>query len=192
MRGRAWFVEAMFYLVATLVLAALVHFATILILPLVAERDAYSRLAAMGPVGATIALPPAGPAERELSQQDPAVASAFCRFDLTNGPTRVRAPIGRAGFVSLSFHSRRGAVFYALTDRAATHGRMEAVIVTAAQLRALVAQDDEDDPSEDLRIVSPTLDGFVLTRAFSELPSLYPQAAAQAATLACAPEPPPK
>jgi uncharacterized membrane protein len=187
-----WLGEAAFYLVAASMLAALVHFAVILILPLVAERDAYSRLAAMGPVGATVALPQAGPAERGLSYQDPAVASAFCRFDLTNGPARVRASIGRSGFASLSFHSRRGAVFYALTDRAATHGRMEAVIVTASQLRALVAQDDEDNPSEDLRIVSPTVDGFVLTRVFSELPSLYPQAAAEAASLRCAPEPAPK
>jgi uncharacterized membrane protein len=117
------------------------------------------------------------------------VASAFCRYDLSNGPVRVRAPVGRAGFAALSFHSRRGAAFYALTDRGATHGRMEAVIATAAQKRALVAEDDEDDPSEDLRIVSPTLDGFVLIRVFSPLPSLYPQAAADAAALACAPEP---
>ena len=90
---------------------------------------------------------------------------------------RVKAPVGRAGFASLSFHSRRGAVFYALTDRAATHGRMEAVIVTPAQLRVLVAHDDEDDPSQDLRVVSPTAEGFVIMRAFSELPSLYAAAA---------------
>src|SRR5580704_18044510 len=114
MRRFEWLAEMAFYLVAAAMLAALVHFAAILILPLVAERDAFSRLAAMGPVGATIALPQAGPAERGFSYQDPAVASAFCRFDLSNGPTRVRAPIGRAGFAALSFHSRRGAVFYAL------------------------------------------------------------------------------
>jgi uncharacterized membrane protein len=189
---RAWIAEAAFYLVAVLVLAALVHFAAILLLPLVAEQDAYSRLAAMGPAGATLGLPQTGPNYRGFGYEDPAVASAFCRFDLTNGPIRVRAPTGRAGFASLSFHSRRGAVFYALTDRAAVHDRMEAVIVTASQLRALVAKDDEDNPSEDLRIVSPTLEGFVLTRVLSELPSLYGQAATQAAALGCAPEPPPK
>ena len=79
-------------------------------------------------------------------------------------------------------------MFYALTDRAATHGVMEAVIVTPAQLRALVAADDEDNPSEDLRIVSPTEQGFVLARVFSEAPSLYPSAQGQA-LLAAAIEP---
>jgi uncharacterized membrane protein len=186
---RAIATQAAFLLVAALMVGALVHFVLILTVPLVAERDAYARLAAMGPVDATIALPPAGPAEHTFRYEDPAVASAFCRFDLTQGPIRVSEPIGRAGFASLSFHSRRGAVFYALTDRAATHGRMEAVLVTAAQLRALVAKDDEDNPSEDLRVVSPTSEGFVLTRAFSETPSLYPRAAEQAKSLACVAEP---
>lgn len=192
MRGRAWLGEAAFYLLAAAMLGALVHFMAILILPLVAERDAYSRLAAIGAVGTTIALPTAEPTNRGLPYQDPAVATAFCRYDLADGPIRVREPIGRAGFASLSFHSRRGVVFYALTDRAATHGLMDAVIVTGAQLRALVARDDEDNPSEDLRIVSPTADGFVMTRVFSELPSLYPAATVEAQTLACTPEPLPK
>ena len=98
------------------------------------------------------------------------------------------ALFGRGAFASLSFHSRRGAVFYALGDKAATHGKMEALIVTAAQLRALVAQDDEDNPNEDLRIVSPTAQGFVLQRVFSEAPDLLPEARLQAGKLECAPE----
>ena len=101
---------------------------------------------------------------------------------------RVKAPVGRAGFASLSFHSRRGAVFYALTDRAATHGLMEAVIVTPAQLRVLVAHDDEDDPSQDLRVASPTAEGFVVMRAFGELPSLYGAAADEVKGLNCTSE----
>jgi hypothetical protein len=69
---------------------------------------------------------------------------------------------------------------------------MEAVIVTPKQLRTLIAQEDEDNPSEDLRIGSPTEEGFVLNRVFSELPGLYPAAEDQAKALSCAPEPPSK
>jgi uncharacterized membrane protein len=83
-------------------------------------------------------------------------------------------------------------VLYALTDRAATHGLMEAVVVTPSQLRELIAHDDEDDPSQDLRIVSTTNEGFVLARVFSELPSLYDAAEKQAESMSCAPEPMPK
>jgi uncharacterized membrane protein len=180
------------FVAATLVVAALVHFCIVLVIPTVAARDAYARLAELGPPGVTTPLPRAAPSERRFPWDDPALAGAFCRFDLSNGPVRVKAPTGRAGFASLSFHTRHGAVFYALTDRAATHGRMEAVIATPAQLRTLVAHDDEDDPSQDLRVVSPTNEGFVVFRAFSELPSLYTAAMEEAQTMTCAPEPPPQ
>lgn len=180
------------FLAAVLVVAALVHFIVILIIPVVATRDAFARLEDLGPVNATIALARASPTEQLLPYADPALATAFCRFDLSAGPERVKAPVGRAGFASLSFHTRRGAVVYALTDRAATHGLMEAIVVTPAQLRVLVAHDDEDNPSQDLRIVSPTTEGFVAMRAFSELPSLYAAAEDQVKSLSCAPEALPK
>ena len=192
MNPRAALADAVFYFAAALILGALVHFALVLSIPLVATHDAYDRLTGIGPLDSTLAVPRAGPRERLLAYADPAVASALCFFDLKQGPIRVRAPLGRAGFASLSFHSRRGAVFYALTDRAATHGMMETLIATPKQLRALIAQDDEDNPSQDLRIASPTLQGFVLARIFSELPSLYSEAEAQAKLLSCAPEPPAK
>ena len=180
------------FLAAVAIVGALVHFIVILVIPIVATRDAYARLQDLGPVGVTIALARPSPTERRFPYADPALASAFCRFDLSAGPVRVKAPVGRAGFASLSFHTRRGAVFYALTDKAATHGLMEAVIVTPSQLRTLVAHDDEDNPSQDLRIVSATIEGFVLIRAFSELPSLYAAAEAEAKSLSCASEPTPK
>jgi uncharacterized membrane protein len=180
------------YIIAALIIGALVHFAIVLTIPLLATRDAYARLADMGPALATLPLPLADEAGKAIPYSDAAVASAFCRFDLTKGPVRVKAPIGRAGFSSLSFHSRRGEAFYAFTDRAATHGFMEAVIVTPKQLRALIAQEDEDNPSEDLRVASPTVEGFVLNRVFSELPGLYSAAEEQAKALSCAPGPPAK
>ena len=192
MRPRARIAEAAMYLLGTLILAALVHFVTLLMIPLAAGRDAYARVAELGPAPGPYPLPDVSPTQRRFPFSDPAVAGAVCRFDLTAGPARVRIPLGRGGFASLSFHSRRGAVFYALGDRAATHGKMEALVVTAAQLRALVAQDDEDNPSEDLRIVSPTSEGFVLARVFSELPDLLPAAQSEANGLACATEAPPK
>jgi uncharacterized membrane protein len=192
MSGRERFASAATFLAIALIVGALVHFVVILIIPVVATRDAFARLDDLGPVNATIELPEASPTERRFPYADPALASAFCRFDLASGPMRVKAPVGRAGFASLSFHTRRGAVFYALTDKAATHGLMEALIVTPAQLRTLVAHDDEDNPSQDLRVVSTTTEGFVLMRAFSELPSLYAAAEDQASGLSCAPEEMPK
>jgi len=174
------------------VLSALVHFVIVLTIPLVATRDAYASLSELAQPGETVVLPRASSGVRRFPYLDPAVATAFCRYDLRDGPVRVRAPLGRAGVTSISLHSGRGAVFYALTDRAATHGAIEAVIVTSAQLRALAAADDEDNPSQDLRIVSPTLEGYAFRRVFSESPSLYDAAQEEAKTLACVAEAPSK
>jgi uncharacterized membrane protein len=171
------------------VIAALTHLIVLLIIPAFAEHDAYARVETMGAPFKTVALPPASPKARDFPYADPAISAAVCLFDLSAGPVRARAPLGRAGFASLSFNSRRGVVFYALTDRAANKGRMDALIVTADQLRTLAAHDDEDNPSEDLRIVSPTAKGFVVARVLSESSDVFGQAAAQASSMTCAPEP---
>jgi uncharacterized membrane protein len=183
------FARALYYAALILVIAGLTHLVSLLIVPAVAEHDAYARVEALGAPFKTIALPEASPKARALPYDDPAVAAAVCRYDLTNGPVRARAPLGRPGFSSLSFHSRRGAVFYALTDRAANKGSMDALIVTAEQLRKLIAHDDEDNPSDDLRILSPTTEGFVMARVLSQSPDDMVSAVEQASAMTCAPEP---
>ena len=170
-------------------IAILVHIVAILIIPLYATRDAFARLSQLGPINATIALAQASPRERLIPYGDPAVASAFCRFDLSSGPVRVKAPVAGAAFASLSFHTRRGSIFYAITDKAAAHGMLEALVLTEDQLRVVSAKDDEDVPVTELRVVSSTGEGFVMMRSLSEEPSLYPRAEGAARSMVCASEP---
>ena len=168
--------------------AALVHIISILIIPLYASHDAFARLSPLGPLNATILLPQPSPQARLIPYRDPAIASSFCHYDLSAGPLRVKAPADPSGFASLSFHTRRGSIFYAITDKAATHGMLEALVLNEEQLRALTARDDEDVPVTDLRIVSTTNTGFVVMRSLSEQPSLYPRAESAVRALNCANE----
>jgi uncharacterized membrane protein len=186
---RVSYARLIYYAALVATIAGLTHLLVLLTIPTVAERDAYSRVEALGPMFKSFVLPAAAPDARGFPYLDPATAVAVCRFDLGAGPVRARAPLGHADFASLSFHSRRGVAFYALTDRAASKGRMDALIVTAEQLRVLISHDDEDNPSDDLRIVSPTKTGFVMTRVLSGSPGEMPQAAEQAAAMTCAQEP---
>ncbi len=187
MRGRR-LGDAAVYVAAAAILAALVHIIVVMAVPLVAARDAYARLEPLGALNATVLLPRAGPTEKFVPYADPAVAGSFCRYDLSSGPIRVRAPVGRA-FTSISFHTRRGLVFYALTDKAATRDVIDVVLATPKDIRALAAHDDEEDPSRDLRVAAPAPEGFVAMRVFSEQPSLYPEAEDDAKRLTCEPEP---
>jgi uncharacterized membrane protein len=191
MRALSWLGTLATLIAATAILAALVHLIVVLLVPAVAERDAFARLEPLGEPNVTIVLPRAGPAERMFPYSDPAVAVAFCRFDLASGPVRITAPAGRA-FASLSFHSRRAQSFYALTDKAATEGVIEAVLATPEDIRALKAMDNEEDPSHDLRVAAPDHEGVVMFRVFSEEPSLYASAEDEAKQLTCKPEPLPR
>jgi uncharacterized membrane protein len=183
--------EAATYVAAAAILAALVHLVIVLLVPLVATHDAFARLEPLGALNETVLLPRAGPRTTLLPYADPAVATSFCRYDLSAGPLRIAAPAGRA-FASISLHTRRGLVFYALTDKAATHGIIDAVLATPEDIRALERRDDEEDPSRDLRVAAPAREGYVMMRVFSELPSLYPEAEAEATRLSCKAEPIPR
>jgi uncharacterized membrane protein len=174
--------------VGAAMVAALTHIVAILIIPLYASHDAFARLSPLGPINATVVLPQPRPEARLIPYGDPAVASAFCRFDLSAGPLRVKAPADSSGFASLSFHTRRGSIFYAITDKAATRGMLEALVLTEDQLRVLAAKDDEDTPALELRIVSPAETGFIMMRSLSEQPSLYPRAESAVRAMTCASE----
>jgi uncharacterized membrane protein len=170
--------------------AGLVHIVAILQIPRYATNDAYARLSRLGQVNETILLPEAGsPHARLFPYFDPAAAAAFCRYDLSNGPVRVKAPIARYEFSSISFHTRRGDIFYALTDRAATQNALEALVVTDKQLRVISAHDSEDETPRDLRLVSATTEGFVMMRSLSQEPSLMPEAEERVRVLKCETEP---
>lgn len=189
-RMRRTLVDVATVLLGAVLTAGLVHIVAILIIPRYATNDAFARLSRLGQVNQTILLPAAGtPQARLFPYLDPAIASAFCRYDLSNGPLRVKASIARYEFSSISFHTRRGDIFYALTDRAATQNAVEALVVTDKQLRAISAHDSEDETPRELRIVSATNEGFVMMRSFSQEPSLVPEAEERARALKCETEP---
>jgi uncharacterized membrane protein len=175
------------FLLATLcglVLALGVHLTIVLAAPSFAEKDAFSRL--RGTMSADHAELIAGPSSPNawLPKADPSMAIAACAFDLQEGPVRVSTKTG-ALFQSLSFHGRGGGVFFAVTDRAAVRGELEVVLMTRRQLDEALAAEDENEPSRDVRIVAPRLEGFVIVRVAAPFPSQRQEAEAAARAVSC-------
>lgn len=184
-RALGWFI----YFLAALVVAALVHIVTILALPHVAARDAYARLANVAQSNRFTPLPQPGPGAELLPMQDPAMVRGGCRYNVNNGPVRVRADVaGLDGLLTLSFHDRRGASFYATTDRGGLRGRIDVVLLTQNQLEALEALDDEDEPPQELRLLAPTREGFVLAGSLSLDPGDFDAARRRLSSISCAQE----
>jgi len=97
---------------------------------------------------------------------------------------RVAAKTG-SHFLSFSFHTQTGGVFFAVTDRAAVRGELEIVTLTARQLDEARASEDENEPSRDVRIVAPEQQGYVIVRVAAPTPSLRPQAEEAAKAVSC-------
>jgi len=176
------------WLMAMLIVGAIVHIVSVLALPSLAPRDAFARLEALTPLNTFAPLPPTRPGAELLPFEDSAIASGVCRYDLAAGPLRLRAQVVADRLLAFTFYSRQGQIFYAMTDRAALRGAIDVRVVTAAQLEALEARDPDDEPPQELRLTSATPVGFIMVRAFAAQPGDLPDARARAASVSCASE----
>jgi uncharacterized membrane protein len=174
------------WILSGLLLGALVHLTTIMALPRTASRDAYARLASLGPVNEFSVLPGPSPEASILPFMDPAFAVAVCRYDLAKGPLKLTVPVNQA-YTSVTFYTRYDVAYYAINDRAAGRRSIELDLMTTKQREAL--PDDEEVTAADRLIVeSPSLTGLIVARALSPEPSLMPAAEAALRTAQCKPQ----
>jgi uncharacterized membrane protein len=147
-----------------------IHLSTLLALPTMTPNSAYFRLAANLPLGEVRLLPRATPESPGLPFSDPFAFLAVCRFDLAEGPLRLRATADGDHPLSVSVRMANGAVVYSGSDNQ-THGRFNILIVTRAQADAVdEARDQMDDAAraaleaDELRLVAPQAKGFAMFR----------------------------
>lgn len=158
------------WVVAGLLLGIAVHILSVFALPRLAPEDARARLADVTTVNRVTTL--SGRSEVVLPLADPAFETAVCRYDLTAGALHVRAPV-TPHYTAIALYTSTGIAFGAINDRAATRRTLDLFVVTQAQRREL-STDEEDTAADNLILVSPTTEGFVLIRALAVQPSLGP------------------
>lgn len=171
-----------------LVLAGIVHIASVLAMHRLAPKDAFARIKAVAGLNQLMLLPRPQPGAEAVPFNDPAVVTGICRYDIRSAPFRLSASVSGDRLLSISFHDRYGRTYYALTDRAAVRGKIEAVIVSAEQKAALEAEDADDGPGPDLRLLTKHNNGFVVIRALAEQPGDYDNAVNRVSQVTCAPE----
>ena len=173
------------WLLAVLFLGGLVHFASILAMPRLAPHDAFLRLEERTALGRFVRLDPVSAQNSIAPFEDPAMALAICRYDLTLGPLHVRGRFEADQLTLLSLHDRFGDVFHSMSDRGAIKGAIDLVILTPAQLATLEAYDKEDELPSELRVSAPSPRGFVLLRAFAPQAGDRIKAQERLSSLAC-------
>jgi uncharacterized membrane protein len=175
-----------FAVLGGLVLGGIVHLVSVLALPRVATKDAYSRLTPITNVNAVAQLPAAEPRGALLPYQDPAFATAVCRYDLSFGPLKFSVPVSPA-YTSVSFYTRNEVAYYAINDRSAGRRIIELDLMTPEQ-RAELPEDEEVTAADRLIIESPTPTGLIVIKALAPEPDLMPQARASLMSATCKPQ----
>jgi uncharacterized membrane protein len=186
------FLTFLLYLFGAILVASFVHILSILLMPQIAPNNGFARLAPLGKLEQLVLLPRLAPGQQITPFADPAVAQGLCLFDLDKGVLALQGDLEADGLVTLSFRTRSGRIFYAMTDRATQHGVVDIRVVTAAQRDALEGEDEDEEPRQELRLVSPEKTGYVLISAFVPFPSAWAASETKINSITCAQEPLPQ
>ena len=173
----------LFTILGGVVLGGLVHLVSVLALPRVASKDAYSRLAQMSRVNDVAMLPLAEPRNALMPFQDPAFATAICRYDLSRGSIKLAVPVSPA-YTSVTFYTRNEVPYYAINDRSAGRKVIELDLMTAQQ-HADLPEEEDVTAADRLIIDSPTPTGLIVMKALAPEPAMMPQAQTSMASATC-------
>lgn len=176
---------ALLWGLGVLAVAGVTHIVAIFALPKVLANDSYVRIAQASKPAQLALLPQPRPGRQSIPFADPALVQAVCPFDLAQGGLRLHADVEGDRLLMLSFRSPEGQVFYSMTDLAAQQGKMDIVVLTPAQLESVEAEDDEDNPSLDLRLIAPETRGYAIVSALAARPGERAEAEERVAAVSC-------
>jgi uncharacterized membrane protein len=182
--------------------AAAVHIAVIFAIPMMAENNAWGRLAKIAELnqvarvdslrsnGATGIDPLEKPGTHDFAFIDPAFVTAGCRFSLADGPVRLVAT-GRTDFWSASIYSRPGDNLYSINDRSAVDGQFDLLVGTAEQLKEAAGVDADRDETA-IPVGIDATEGYLTLRVLVDEESRRPQVDAFIASVSCTTALPPE
>lgn len=174
------------YIALGLVLAGLIHVVAVLTLPMLAPRDAQARLAALGPANTMIHLPAPAAGRQVMPMMAPDVRYAVCRYDLSNGPVRLRARIADELWL-IAFYTPLGENFYAVVGADMKQPEVDVIIATSDQTIEEVGVDSPEAFDKVVVVTSPVVEGIALIRAPLAGPSRSAQAERALKDTYCAP-----
>jgi len=147
-----------------LVGAGIVHIVVLLLVPEFSERDAWSRLSMASDLYRMNRLDAEAGGAPVVKSVDPLFYATACRFDLEEGMVRIKAP-GNVPFWSVSVYDRNGHNIYSFNDHTATDGKLDAVVLTPAQMID-VRKDLPEDLQGAIFVEAPIDEGIFVIRSF--------------------------
>ena len=174
------------YIMLGLVLAGLIHIVAVLTLPMLAPKNAHARLAALGPANTMIQIPPLAPGNEVMPMMAPDVRYAFCRFDLAQGPVRLKGSVP-SDLWMIAFYTPEGENFYTVPGADMKSAQLDLVIALADQTVAEAGVDAPEDADELFVVKSPAREGVAIIRAPLSGPSRMARAEDALKATVCSP-----
>ena len=165
----SWLLRALHLTVLGLVLAGIVHLLVVLLMPRLAQDDAWAKLSDRSEMWSMLRLATAGEPGAVLPETDPALSVAGCRFDLRQSPLAVTSR-GLVPFWSVSILDRRGRNVYSFNDRTAVDRELTLLVVDPVQM-ATLRKNPPEDSERAVLIEAPIDEGIVLIRVLQPDPS---------------------
>lgn len=152
--------------------AAIVHIAVLLLVPFYSSKNAWSHLETLGDAYRFHVL---SDTSGLVSDQDPLMEQAACRFDLTDGPVHITTK-GNLPFWSLSIYAPNGDNLYSLNDSVAGDRQLDLIIADPIGIAALRSEGIQND-GRSIIIEQDISEGAVVLRSFVPDEKLDPAAA---------------
>ena len=152
------------YVLFAVVLAGLIHIVAVLTLPILAPKNAWARLVPLGPANSMIMLPPPSPGQQVMPMMAPDVRYAFCRFDLTNGPVRLRATIPDDLWL-IAFYTQQGDNFYTVAGTDMKAAKSISSLPSRSDGRRSGRRRARRASDEVVVVKSPVTEGIAMIRA---------------------------
>lgn len=174
------------WVLGVVMMAGIVHIATVFGVPRYAVADPWEEIARFGPNGVFVTLPRVG-REGALPGLDPAMAQATCRFVLDQGPIRIKA-MPPDVYWSLSLYDRRGLHVWGFDNRGA--GQKAADVLVADEIQVAQLRENPPEEFEDVVIVDwKGSEGIALFQIFRQQPSIDEEIAKALEGAECRPAP---
>jgi uncharacterized membrane protein len=144
--------------------AGIVHIIVLLLAPEFSERNAWSRLAMASNLYRMTRLDAEAGGTPVVKSVDPLFYAAACRFDLSDGMVRVKAP-GNVPFWSVSVYDRSGHNIYSFNDHSATGRVLDSIVLTPAQMIE-IRKNLPEELQGAIFVEAPIDDGMFVIRSF--------------------------
>ena len=170
------------FVVGTLLAAGAIHICAILLVPVFAKADGWSRLAPFAGEDRFTEI-----AAGAVAGLDPLFVTSACRLDLTNVPAGI-AVEARDRFWSVALYDPSGAVIFSLNDRTAIEGRLDMIVVDPEQ-NAKLKRAPSEEIEQTIVVESPSEDVIALLRLFAPTRTAQEDARRVLARAECLPAP---